>query len=358
MATIGDESRDLIQEKETVYKANEADESFIKAKGFLENHNRVVITGVQGAGKTYLANSLVDDLENRRDVKSVWISNLSPVHGDKEKLNSQGNVFIFDEIFYESQEETHFTNTFEVIKPFMEKYENRSIIITIPSYIWEMHKKMFLEIALHKVHVNLDERTDSEKRLILKNLMKRNEVSVTQARKMCASEDILLKTEIQAIGFPALISWLCKQASEEEVEKQMEDPLSRMTAEIDTMKKREIGNYLILLYIALHGGTLDVNDIDPNLFEYLKNTYAPKFCTSDVLECVRRMVGNYLLENKDGIFEFDLNILKKIVFVHSFSDNALFIQDNCKKDYLRYVVKKDNCPSGLDKVYSKCYMVK
>nr|XP_022302630.1 uncharacterized protein LOC111110423 isoform X3 [Crassostrea virginica] len=58
-----DESRNLFKtEDDSEHKADGSNESFHQAKKILDDHNRILITGVQGAGKTYLAKCLVAEL--------------------------------------------------------------------------------------------------------------------------------------------------------------------------------------------------------------------------------------------------------------------------------------------------------
>lgn len=60
--------------------------------------------------------------------------------------------------------------------------------------------------------------------------------------------------------------------------------------------------------------------------------YVFKFDDKNLVEYCNCMVGYYLLSDVDGCYEFDLNIIKKIV-----CDSVE--EDNCKKKYL----KKNEC---------------
>lgn len=70
---------------------------------------------------------------------------------------------------------------------------------------------------------------------------------------------------------------------------------------------------------------MDVINFDKVMFDLLKNKYDFVFVDKKVEEYVRSMVGYYLLRNEDGSYVFDLNIIKKIVFVSVVKENVLFV---------------------------------
>lgn len=68
------------------------------------------------------------------------------------------------------------------------------------------------------------------------------------------------------------------------------------------------------------------------------------------------MVGYYLLTDENGCFEFELNIMKKIVFVCLANDCTAFVKKHCKNDYLKYVINKtDVCPRNVEEWYTECF---
>lgn len=83
---------------------------FDQAKSFLIREKLVVITGVQGSGKTFLAKSLVNDLQkDGNEMKSVLICNLKQLHWNP---GEQVNIYIIDDIFLELQEHDKFVNSY------------------------------------------------------------------------------------------------------------------------------------------------------------------------------------------------------------------------------------------------------
>lgn len=69
---------------------------------------------------------------------------------------------------------------------------------------------------------------------------------------------------------------------------------------------------------------MDVKNVDEELFNILKKNYVFGFQNENIEGYVCGMEGYYLLKNEDGCFEFDLNIMKKIVFVSKVKDDVVF----------------------------------
>lgn len=355
------ESGNLIQKPiESSDKIKKQTRSFKTAKNILSIKETIVITGVQGSGKTFLAKSLVSDLESNGNIlRSTWISNISQLSEETEKHRSKEDIFIFDDVFYELQTDQKFTKTFQAINEFMAGTEKPYVIVTIPSYIWKNHSKE-LKAYFDWVHINLDKRDNSEKRVILQSLLSRYDIPGEQADTICKLENDLLKFTSNSIGFPAIVSWICKQSNEESVQKLLTAPLKSISGKIDSLKispkVEESGKYLILAYMSLKDGKMDVDNLDQDLFDKIKNKYAPKFRDKDLEKYARTMVGNYLLKNVvDGSYEFDLNIMKKIVFASLAKEDLLFVQEISKNDYLKYIITTELCPDDMDDNYTECF---
>lgn len=325
----------------------------------LDQKRMVVITGVQGSGKTYLAKSLETNLKkNGTETKSVWISNTGDLRNTK--ASGEFDIYIFDGIFYELQLDERIKETINVLKEYSKSSNNPFLIFTIPSYIWRKHSRCNeFETWLGEVRVDLDNRRKCEKRIILQFLMNRYDVSRELADIICKSESELLDFTSNSIGFPSLISWICKQSSEHEVKKLLRNPLQSMSDEVALLKNdltlKERGKYLILAYMSLKDGKIDVKNVDKNVFDSLKIKYVPEFVDKDLGKFVERMIGYYLLPDEDCSYVYDSNILKKIVFVSVAKKNALFVQMNCRNEYLKYVIPAELCPDDMDTVYTECF---
>lgn len=319
----------------------------------------VVITGIQGSGKTFLAKSLVTYLNrNGGEMKSIWISNIKLLKNQTKSIG-EFDIYVFDGIFYELQMKEKFEETLKAFNKYLYSTKRPYLILTIPSYIWQKHTRCFeFEAKLGEVRIDLDKRSESEKRTLLTILMNRYDVPRGQAKNICELQNDLLKEASNSIGFPALISYMCKQPNGTELKKLLKSPLKSMSNTVASLKKaslEESGKYLILAYMSLKDGKMDVDNMNKDLFNYLKKTYVPEFVDKDLAKYAKSMIGYYLLSNDENSFEFDSNILKKIVFVSVAKENALFVQINCKNEYLKYTIPTELCPDDMDTIYAECF---
>lgn len=137
--------------------------------------------------------------------------------------------------------------------------------------------------------------------------------------------------------------------------------LKLMSEEIYLIKEVEIieerGKFLVLLYMCFRDGRINVKNVDKKLLDFLKERYVFEFMDEDLLKYCESMVGYYLLIDENGCFEFELNIMKKIVFVCLVNDCIVFVKKYCKNDYLKYVINKiDVCFINVEEWYIECFM--
>lgn len=324
-----EESKDLMEktDTETPNAVKEPTNVFHKAKNLLIQKRMVVITGVQGSGKTFLAKSLVNDLQkDGNKMNSVWICKLDQLqHVPSENVD----IFILEELFDELQCYDKFKETLTALNTFLGNVEKAYLIITIPAFTWTNYIYEF-DAKFDNVLVDLDRREDSEKLMILEYLKEQNRVSSKVSEKLNELQNDLLVTSVDGIGFPALVSWMCKQQHLEIIEKCLCCPLQTIKDEISSIQNTKTaedrGKFLVLAYMCLKGGTIDIRNVDKILFDYLKKKYAPKFEDRDLAKYCDGMVGYYLLTNQDDCYEIDLNIIKKIVS-DILAEDGTFIDD-------------------------------
>lgn len=336
-----------------------------RAKEFLRNKRKVLIIGVQGSGKTFLAKSLVNDLtKNGRKPESIWISHYSELRQEQSETIENVDIVVFDGIFYELQMERKLKDTIKDLKKIIDNIKKPYVIVTSPSYIWQNNASINelneLKARFSDVQVDLDKRDQRGKRCILKSLMKRCNVTEKEAGILCELEGLLLKYDSKCIGFPALISWICKQSSEESVENILSDPLRSISHKVTSIKKspklEERGKYLILAYMSFKNGKMNINDVDKGLFDILQEKYAKGFEFVNLRKYAKSMEGYYLLEIKNCCYEIDLNIMKKIVLVSVAKEDALFFQEHYKIDYLEHVIPIHSCPFDMYTLYKECFV--
>lgn len=344
---------------ETSKRAKETTWSFNQAKEILSKKKRVVITGVQGSGKTYLSKSLVNDLKST--IKITWISNLAELYQEHNESITDMSAYVFDELFYELQTEQKIKDTVKELEKFLKRDAKPYIILTCPTCIWQrLAISEGFQPRFSDMLIDLDKINEREKRALLKSLMKRYNLSKEEAEKLCKSQDKLLKRVSTDIGFPGLISWICSQPSEENIDTLLNDPLLSISTKVVSLKKalteKEAGKYLILAYMSIKDGKIDVNNVDEELFNILKEKYVRGFRNNNLEEYVRGMKGYFLSEEKDGCFEIDLNILKKIVLVSIAKDDIEFFQKHCRIVFSRYVIHSLECPHDIDASFTQCFI--
>lgn len=169
---------------------------------FLDRNKIVVITGIQGSGKTFLAKSLVTYLnKNGGEMKSIWISNIELLKNQTKSIG-EFDIYVFDGIFYELQMKEKFEETLKAFNKYLCSIKRPYLILTIPSYIWQKHTRCFeFEAKLGEVRVDLDKRSESEKRTVLTILMNRYDVPRGQAENICELQNDLLKGGLKRYWF-------------------------------------------------------------------------------------------------------------------------------------------------------------
>lgn len=354
-----EDSEHILQDTgtKTLPKVTEETSSFVQAKNFLIQRKMVVITGVQGSGKTYVAKSLVNSLQMDGEIKdNVLICSLNQLQWGPSK---EIDIYLIDDIFYELQLYEKFKETLTALNEFMDEAENVYFIITIPSYTWVNHCYEFGP-QFDNVLVDLEKRESNEKLTILESIKAQYDLSSERLENLDELQSDLLVTSVECIGFPALVSWMCNQQSVEKMVKCLNHPLQTIREEITSLKNaktaEEKGKFLVLAYMCLKDGKINLNNFDKKLFDFLKNNYACEFKDEGLTKHCAGMVNHHLLTFDNGIYEFNLNIMKKIVFVSLAKDSASFVKEHCKNDYCKYVItKEDHCPRDVATWYTECF---
>lgn len=121
------ETNNLFGENDDTCTSNKAEKtsSFNQAKEFLSKEKHVVITGVQGSGKTFLANRLIDNLKkNKNIIKVAWISNKKQLSQEQKGQIRRMHTYVFYGIFYELQTYRKFKDTLKDLEIFWKELKN------------------------------------------------------------------------------------------------------------------------------------------------------------------------------------------------------------------------------------------
>lgn len=86
-----------------------------------------------------------------------------------------------------------------------------------------------------------------------------------------------------------------------------------------------------------------------------KKKFAPKFDDKNLAEFCEGIVGYYLIKNEEGCYEFDLDNMKKIVFLSFAKKSTLYVQRYCKNDYSKYVIEDNRCPRDMETWCTECF---
>lgn len=89
----------------------------------------------------------------------------------------------------------------------------------------------------------------------------------------------------------------------------------------------EKGKFLVLVYMCFKDGKIELNNVDKKLFDFLKKNYVCEIKDEDLIKYCVGMVNYYLLIFDNGYYEFNLNIMNKIVFVSLVKDSVLFVKE-------------------------------
>lgn len=107
--------------------------------------------------------------------------------------------------------------------------------------------------------------------------------------------------------------------------------------------------------MSLKDGKMNVDNVDTKLLDSLKESYVPGFVKDDLKKYAEDMVGYYLTRNEDGCYEFDSNIMKKIVLVSLAKQCTLFVKLNYENECLKHIIPKQLCPNDIGTIYAECF---
>ena len=250
----------------------------------LRTERFVVITGIQGAGKTFLAERLY---EKCIDCEKVWIRQLNQF---PEEEDQHGRISYFlDDLFYELQSEEEVKEVKNKIDTLYERTvvkENGQIILTITSLIWQRHASLFNE-RKYQNFIDLDQLCPEDCEEILKFQMRLSNIvppenmdsedpSFSNVTEFNEIRNVVLKecnpdfkglVADRGIGMASSIAFSCqfqnRNNSKDYISRIIKTPLSW----IYSYWKNIIGENwtvttVMLVLMAIQNEELDINRID------------------------------------------------------------------------------------------------
>ena len=245
----------------------------------LRTERFVVIIGIQGAGKTFLAERLY---EKCKDFEKVWIRQLNQF--PEEEVDQNGRISYFlDDLFYELQSEEKVKRVKMEIDTLYERTvvkRNGQIILTITSLIWKRHASLFHERNYHNL-IDLDQLCSEDREDILKFHMNLNNIVLGSKKSDDSPCSVVMKHKDYdrfskesnqdfdshvkiGIGIASSIALFCQYRNRYFVtERFSRTPLSFLHYYWkDVIEVNWTGATVILTLIAIQKEELDVNRVD------------------------------------------------------------------------------------------------
>ncbi|XP_061187633.1 uncharacterized protein LOC133195720 [Saccostrea echinata] len=350
--------------------------SFSRAQRALRTERFVVITGIQGAGKTFLAKRLCN--EWLQEEKCVWITdpNSLPVVTDFD------SVLILDDLFHELQSE----DELKEIKANIESlYENAvvkdkgKIILTVTSLILQRHESIF-EGRKYKNIINLDELSKVDREEILQFHMSMNNIAERNSKNQNSSivirdQDFKRMVEFnihgsfeslveKGIGYSAVIALCCKFYDKKELRDQcgrfVKTPMSWLRQYLrDMLNKRNIDRKMeaiALSVLALHGGKLTLRDLNSAMVDKLMGL---ENVNPNWKECLKQAFTNLkskFVDENESVYSFQVPVVMKVLFIVICERHIELLQFSDKYLYQRRVCTSSSFPSDFKGDYKKSFL--
>ncbi|XP_022301521.2 uncharacterized protein LOC111109619 [Crassostrea virginica] len=332
------ESRDP-EERKAMLDISESDNKTALGRSCraLRTERFVVITGIQGAGKTFLAERLY---EKCIDCEKVWIRQLNQF---PEEYDQHGRISYFlDDLFYELQSEEEVKEVKNKIDTLYERTVvkgNGQIILTITSLIWRRHESLFNE-RKYQNFIDLDQLCSEDREDILKFHMNLNNIVLGSKKSDDSPCSVVMKHKDYdrfskesnqdfdshvkiGIGIASSIALFCQYRNRYFVtERFSRTPLSFLHYYWkDVIEVNWTGATVILTLIAIQKEELDVNRVD-------------QMCLTKIREMEN-------IHNVEGFSSEELEELeKKRIIEKTDDDKYRFLVSTDKKVLLRMILQK------------------
>lgn len=335
----------------------------------------VVLKGIQGAGKTFLAERLREEwIKQNADV--TWICEPQYI----SKISKGIGYCILDDLFYELQLEKEVIEITNMVDELYERVAlngDRKILLTVTSLIINRYPSLFAKHHYQNM-IDLDHLCTEDLNEILEFHMEQNNIvrvgkdyaNGKNAAAQLSEENYqrVLTTKYfdickrRGVGMPASIALACKLTGQnkfnENFSRRIITPMSWLHSDLNSLlnddsKKRSI---IALALVAFQTDPLSPDNINSDLLNKFLETFKEcEFNRDCLIKTMKELKGTYL-EEKDGLFTFQVPIVRKVLLKIIFRKHLTLItwcDENIRK---RRVC--ESLPANIEGEYNKSFCIK
>nr|XP_022301490.1 uncharacterized protein LOC111109593 [Crassostrea virginica] len=371
------ESRDP-QERMAMLDISESDNKTALGRSCraLRTERFVVIIGIQGAGKTFLAERLY---EKCKDCEKVWIRQLNQFPEEEVEQNGRISYFL-DDLFYELQSEEKVKRVKMEIDTLYERTvvkRNGQIILTITSLIWKRHASLFHERNYHNL-IDLDQLCSEDREDILNFHMNLNNIVLGSKKSDDPPCSVVMKHKDydrfskesnqdfdshvkRGIGIASSIALFCQYENRNFVP----EHFSRTSLAwlhnywTDVINVNWTGTTVILALMAIQNEELDVNRIDQMCLTKIKEMENIQNVESFPSEELEELEKKRLIEKTaDDRYRFQVSTDKKVL-LRVILQKHPELEEFCDQEMLRRrVYRPESLPVDIKGDYVKTFVLK
>lgn len=334
----------------------------------------VVLKGIQGAGKTFLAERLREEwIKQNADVK--WICEPKCMSEISEGIG----YCILDDLFYELQLEKEVLEVRNMVDELYERVSlngDRKILLIVTSLIMDRYPSLFKKDHYQNM-IDLDHLCTDDLNEILEFHLKQNNIvrvgkdykngksSTTKMSKenferaMATTDSDTVKG--RGIGMPASIALACKLIEHNKFNDQfgrwIKTPVSWLISDLKSLVEDENKKQLIiaLTVVAFQAKELSLEIINFDLLNKLMELKSCDFNRNCLTETLKGLKKTYLKE-KDGLFTFQVPLVRKFflkIIFQKFPELITWCDEKVQK---RLVC--DSLPANILGAYKKSFYIK
>ena len=356
--------------------------AFGSSRRALRTERFVVITGIQGAGKTFLAERLY---EKCIDCEKVWIRQLNQF--PEQKVDQKGRISYFlDDLFYELQSEEEVKRVKKEIDTLYERTVvkgNGQIILIITSLIWRRHASLFDE-RKYQNFIDLDQLCPEDCEDILKFHMRLSTIvpaenadsedpSCSIVTEYNEIRDVVMKdctpdfkgfVADRGIGMASSIAFACqfqnRSYSKDVISRIIKTPLSWFHSYWKKMiDENWTGTTVMLVLMAIQNVELDINRIDQmclTKINEMKNIQNGESFPSEELEQLEKK--RLIEKTDDDRYRFQVSTDKKVL-LRAILQKHPELEEFCDQEMLRHrVYRQESLPVDIKGTYVKTFVFK